>query len=147
MGDHKKIIIDIPVRFRDIDSMGHVNNAVYFTYFEEGRKALVREVFGIVSPSDYNFILAHISCDFLRPIKISDAVCLEIWVGEIGRKRFDFIYRLAQKSATGDDPVVYATGRSVQVFFDYQKNATLTIPGPVREKMSEYASGEIKPNV
>jgi acyl-CoA thioester hydrolase len=147
MNDHKKIITDTPVRFRDIDSMGHVNNAVYFTYFEEGRKAFVREVFGIVSPSDYNFILAHISCDFLKAITISDDVCLEIWVGEIGRKRFDFIYRLVKKSATVDNPVVYATGRSVQVFFDYQKNTTLTIPEAVREKISEYASGELKPNV
>jgi len=147
MDDHKKIITGIPVRFRDIDAMGHVNNAVYFTYFEEGRKAFVREVFGIVSPSDYNFILAHISCDFLRPIKISDAVYLETWIGEIGQKRFDFIYRLAQKSANSDAPVVYAKGRSVQVFFDYQKNTTVTIPVFVREKILEYANGEIKHHV
>lgn len=127
--------------------MGHVNNAVYFTYFEEGRKAFVREVFGIVSPLDYNFILAHIRCDFLRPIKISDAVYLEIWVGEIGRKRFDFIYRLAGKTADGDAPLVYAAGRSVQVYFDYRKNATLPIPDSVRETLSAYAAGEDRHHV
>ena len=92
MVEHKKVVTDIPVRFSDIDSMGHVNNAVYLTYFEEGRKNFVLSVFGIVHPEDYNFILAHISCDFLKPISISDMVTLEIWVGEIGGKRFDFIY-------------------------------------------------------
>jgi acyl-CoA thioester hydrolase len=139
---HKKIASDIHIRFKDIDSMGHVNNAVYLTYFEEGRKEFVHSVFGIVNPEEYNFILAHISCDFVKPIRISDAVSLEIWVGTIGRKRFDFIYRLAGKDENGDESPVYAKGRSVQVFFDYKKNTALPIPEHIREKILEYASLE-----
>lgn len=142
MQGHKKIATEIHVRFRDIDSMGHVNNAVYLTYFEEGRKAFLRSLFGIVNPEDYNFILAHVGCDFLRPIKIGHAVVMEIWVGEIGRKRFDFLYRLVGKSENDDRPVVYAKGRSVQVFFDYKKSTTLPIPDSVREKLSAYAGEE-----
>lgn len=76
---NKKIITDITIRFRDIDSMGHVNNAVYFTYFEEGRKEFLRSLFNIVSPSEYNFILAHIRCDYLKPIRISDPISLHVW--------------------------------------------------------------------
>lgn len=147
MSGHKKVVADIPVRFRDIDSMGHVNNAVYLTYFEEGRKEFVREVFGIVDPGDYNFILAHIRCDFVKPIRISDAVRLEIWVGEIGRKRFDFIYRVIGADAKNEEPEVYAKGSSVQVYFDYAKNTTLPIPDLVREKLAEYAEGALKSNV
>ncbi len=88
---HKKIITDIIVRFRDIDSMGHVDNAVFFTYFEEGRKKFLRLLFNIVKPEEYNFILAHISCDFLNPIKISDPISLQLWVGEICQRKFDGI--------------------------------------------------------
>ncbi len=141
MAEHKKIVTEIKIRFRDIDSMGHVNNAVYLTYFEEGRKEFIHSLFGITNPEDYNFILAHISCDFLQPIKISDTVFLEIWVGEIGNKRFDFMYKLL-KSANDDESSVCAKGRSVQVYFDYKQNTTLPIPEQVRKKLYEFSGEE-----
>jgi acyl-CoA thioester hydrolase len=132
---HKKIITDIPIRFRDIDSMGHVNNAVFFTYFEEGRKEFLHLLFNIVRPEEYNFILAHISCDFLKPIKISDPISLQLWVGEIGRKKFDLVYAIVNRN---DDSTVYAKGQSVQIFFDYKNNATLPIPQDFMDKILEY---------
>jgi acyl-CoA thioester hydrolase len=142
MTENKKIITDIKIRFRDIDSMGHVNNALYFTYFEEGRKEFLHSVFGIINPQDYNFILAHISCDFLKPIKISDIVFLEIGVGEIGEKHFDFIYKLFKKAVDDNESSICAKGRSVQIFFDYKQNTTLPIPTHISEKLSNYSCGE-----
>ena len=142
MTTNKKIVTNINVRFRDIDSMGHVNNAVYITYFEEGRKEFLNSVFGIKKPEDYNFILAHISCDFLKPIKIGDKVFLEIWVGEIGNKRFDFKYTLLKNDVIDNESLVCAEGRSVQVFFDYKQNTTLTIPSNIREQLSQFLNEE-----
>lgn len=92
MQKHQKVVTDITVRFRDIDSMGHVNNAVFLTYFEEGRKDFLESVLEVVNPEDYPFILAHISCDFLRPVKLGDRVSLQTWIGEIGEKSFRFKY-------------------------------------------------------
>jgi acyl-CoA thioester hydrolase len=135
MSGHKKININIDVRFRDIDSMGHVNNAVFFTYFEEGRKAFLHTLFNIMHPEDYNFILAHISCDFLRPVKLDDSIMLQLWVGEIGEKRFDLKYSLVNSS---DESIIYAKGQSVQVFFDYKKNKTAPISKYFMEKISNY---------
>lgn len=142
MSEHKKIIIDIHVRFRDIDFMGHVNNVVYLTYFEEGRKEFLHALFGIENPESFNFILAHLSCDYLKPIKLSDSVSLEIWVGKIGRKSFDFHYLLAGKEDMNGEPIIYARGQSVQVYFDYQKSKALPVPEHFREKISEYCSME-----
>lgn len=133
---HKKIITDISVRFRDIDSMGHVNNAVFFTYFEEGRKVFLHQLFNIVRPEEYNFILAHISCDFLKPITISDPISLQLWVGEIGQKKFNLVYAIVNRD---DESEVYAKGLSVQIFFDYKKNTTLPIPQAFKDKIQEYA--------
>jgi len=143
MAEHKKILTEIKIRFRDIDSMGHVNNAVYLTFFEEGRKEFIHSLFGITNPEDYNFILAHISCDFLKPIEISDTVFLEIWVGEIGKKRFDFMYKLLKKSVNDSEPSACAKGRSVQVFFDYKQNTTLPIPEEIRKKLYEFSGEEM----
>ena len=136
MKKHDKVVLDIEVRFRDIDSMGHVNNAVFLTYFEEGRKAFLHRVFNVVDPKDYPFILAHISCDFLRPVKLGDSVSLQVWIGEIGRKSFKFKYRLADRD---DESVIYGQGDSVMVLFDYKNNKTVPIPEEFLGKILAYS--------
>jgi len=115
--------------------MGHVNNAIFFTFFEEGRKAFLNKILNISNPDDYHFILAHISCDFLKPAKINDLITLQLWIGKIGSKSFTFIYKLINKD---DDLFVYAKGKSVQVFFDYKKNCTIQAPNEFFDKISEY---------
>jgi acyl-CoA thioesterase FadM len=70
----------INVRFNDIDAMGHVNNAVLFTYFEEGRKALFLERLKGVKGGGFNFILAHIQCDYLLPVRLEDRPVLKMTV-------------------------------------------------------------------
>jgi len=131
----KRIITDITIRFRDIDSMGHVNNAVFFTYFEEGRKEFLHTLFNIVNPDEYNFILAHIECDYLKPVRISDQISLHLWVGETGQKKFDLVYRIVNRN---DQSIVYALGRSIQIFYDYKENLTIPIPQYFLDKIAEY---------
>ena len=133
---NKKIVTDITIRFRDIDSMGHVNNAVFFTYFEEGRKEFLRSLFNIVSPDDYVFILAHIRCDYLKPLKISDPIALQLWVGETGPKKFELMYKIVNRN---DESIIFAKGLSVQIFYDYKKNLTIPIPRYFLDKLQEYA--------
>ncbi len=130
-----KFTINIPIRFKDIDYMGHVNNAVFFTFFEEGRKAFFYEIIKISNLDNFNFILAHSSCDFLKPVKMNDQIALQLWIDNMGNKSFTFIYKLISRK---DDSVVYAKGKSVQVFFDYKKNRTIPIPKEFYDKVSEY---------
>ncbi len=132
---NSKITLNILVRFRDIDSMGHVNNAVFFTYFEEGRKALIQELFGLERATDFQFILAHISCDYLRPVKLNDSLTLQVWISYIGTKRFDMQYELLNSN---DDTMVHARGQSSQVFYDYQENQSKPIPDDIRKRLSLY---------
>ena len=126
---------DIEVRFRDLDALGHVNNAVYFTYFEEGRKHFSKKVFGVSEISDFKFIMAHIQCDFIRPIRFNDPVILQMWVKDIGTKSFSFEYRLVDFS---DETRVYATGESIQVCYDYGNNKSIEVPAKMRENLTRY---------
>ncbi len=132
---HKKIIADINIRFKDIDSMGHVNNAVFFTYFEEGRKALFQTLFNTVELTNFSFILGHVSCDFIRPIKLNDSVIIQLWISETGKKKFGIKYILANKK---NESTVYAKGYSVQVFYDYKKNKTVAVSQEFIDKISDY---------
>jgi acyl-CoA thioester hydrolase len=125
----------IPARFRDIDGMGHVNNAVFFTYFAEGRFALFRKFSMGSDFSTFSFILAHISCDYLRPITLNTRLSLEIWVKEIGIKSFELGYKLSDMS---DASIVYATGESVQVCFDYGDNKPIAVSASLKRKLIEY---------
>ena len=127
----------VNVRFRDLDAMGHVNNAVFFTYFEEGRVAF----FTSTSPGKkfpgFDFILAHISCDYLKPVTIDDCLMLQIRVGKIGGKSFTFDYTVVHRN---DVDVTYATGKSVQVCYDYKKGQTMAVPENLNKLLHPYTA-------
>lgn len=135
MHSDKLFSTSIEVRFRDLDALGHVNNAVYFTYFEEGRKHFSKKVFGVSDISDFKFIMAHIQCDFIRPIQFNDHVILQMWVKNIGNKSFSFEYRLVDFS---DEAMVYAAGKSIQVCYDYETNRSIEVPAEMRERLTRY---------
>ncbi len=104
----------IDVRWRDVDALGHVNNAVYFTYFEIARTRYWEEAFQARTLEDINFIVASIRCDFLAPTRYGGAVEVGIRVPSVGRTSFDFEY---EARAEGGRPV--ARARSTQVLYDY----------------------------
>jgi acyl-CoA thioester hydrolase len=135
MMNHKKVVTHVPLRFRDIDAMGHVNNAVFFTLFEEGRKAFLERVFHIVNPADYPFILARLSCDYLKPVRLEDSIAVHVWIGEVGKKSFIFKYNIVDRH---EDESIYAAGESTMVLFDYKENKTVPISSEILEKLEEY---------
>ena len=135
MSEHEIFTIDIDVRFRDIDAMGHVNNAVFFTYFEQGRVGFFHAASQEKKFPGFAFILAQIGCNYIKPVTIDDRLTLQIWVGKIGRKSFTFKYQLIDRS---DPAIIYATAESVQVSYDYQKNASMPVSEKIREQLSVY---------
>jgi len=87
MNEKKRFTLTIPIRFRDLDAMGHVNNATFLTYFEEGRKEFFIHVLKSSSPKDFPFILAQVTCQYLRPIELDDKIVQEtVWISRIGKK-------------------------------------------------------------
>lgn len=104
----------IEVRWRDVDAMGHVNNAVYFTYFEIARARYWEAAFQARTIQDINFILASIQCDYLRPTLYGGTVEVGIRVPTVGTTSFDFEYEARDD---GGRPV--ARARSTQVLYDY----------------------------
>ncbi|MEA3332456.1 MAG: thioesterase family protein [Pseudomonadota bacterium] len=124
------------VRFRDLDAIGHVNNATYFTYMEEARKDFFYHLFDSSSPGDFPFILAAVSCNFNKPIRLEDNVmAVDLWVSHIGRKSFTFrheIYRPEEPSW------IFATGESIQVYYDHANDKSIEIPADFKTKIEKY---------
>ena len=137
MNAQKVFTMPIDIRFKDLDSLGHVNNAVFITYFEEGRKTFFQKFFDVRKASELNFIMAHVRCDYLKPIELSHRrVTLQMKVSRMGNKSFDLEYRLIDRT---DPDVIFATGASVQVSFDYQANKSVRISDKMRAMLLEYA--------
>jgi acyl-CoA thioester hydrolase len=125
----------IGIRFNDIDAMGHVNNAVIFTYFEEGRKALFYDTFRESAPGGFNFMVAHLECDYILPVRLDDRLLLDLWVTAIGTKSFGLGYAL--KDVT-DANRIFAKGSSVQVCYDYQQRQSVPVPQTLKKALLAY---------
>jgi acyl-CoA thioester hydrolase len=115
------------VRFRDCDSLGHVNNAVYLTYLEEARVAM-RDQFGLTWTE---MILARCEIDFRDQVSVGEEVEVTVWPTRVGNKSFDLGYDLK----VGERLV--ATAKTVLVAFDYEKNESRPLPEAWRKLLSE----------
>lgn len=128
---------DIPLRFADIDAMGHVNNAVTLTLFELGRAKFFAEVLGVGRVEDYEFILAEATVRYRLPIVLQDTVRVRMHVTDVSRSSFRFRAALFDPR----DGRVFTEAETVQVMYDYAKGR----PKPVSEeflvKVREYIGG------
>lgn len=126
--------VPIEVRFRDMDSMGHVNNAVFFTYFENARIAYWRAVPAIRSRQALDYILARAECDFRSPTTVEDALTCHIRVSSFGRSSFTFEYLLRDERSGR----VVAEGRTVQALYDYALGKTKPLDAALRGAIEEF---------
>ncbi|NYT65139.1 acyl-CoA thioesterase [Alcaligenaceae bacterium] len=104
----------MPVRWGELDALNHVNNAVYFRYFEEARIHMFREA-GIELPSARNVVLAHASCDFLKPVLYPATVVVSLALVRVGRSSMELEASLECHDTPG---VVYARGKNIIVAID-----------------------------
>lgn len=125
----------IKIRFNDIDAMGHVNNAVIFTYFEEGRKALFYDAFRESVPGGFNFMVAHLECDYILPVRLEDRLLLNLWVTAVGTKSFGLAYALMDGA---DVSRIFAKGSSVQVCYDYRQRRSVPVPQTLKKALLAY---------
>lgn len=130
-----KVKIEIRIRFSDADAMGHVNNAKYFSYMEEGRVAYTKKIVPNVDMEnglkDFPFILADIQCSFKAPLFVDETVVVSLGVSHMGKKSFVFDYILEEKTSGR----LVATGKSVQVMYDYRSREAYPIPQEIRQRI------------
>ena len=133
------LAVPLEVRFRDVDSMRHVNNAVFFTYFENARIRYWSAVPGIGSRREIDYILARAECDFRSPATMDDVLACHIRVASFGRTSFAFDYLV--RDERGGRTV--ATGRSVQVMYDYDAHKPKPLPADFKEAIRRFEGREI----
>jgi acyl-CoA thioester hydrolase len=126
-------VIELPVAWADMDVFGHVNNTVYFRYFESARVAFLEAIgFADGGPGGgVGGILASTHCRFRRPLTYPDTVRVGTRVTEVGEDRFGMDYVVV---SSAQDAVV-AEGGAVVVAYDYDIRRKAPIPDAVRDRM------------
>ena len=122
------------VRFRDLDPMGHVNNAVFLTYIEQARVAFLTEVGAATGLEDMNLIIARVEIDFKAPVRFGQELEISVRASQFGTKSFELEYVLRV------DGEVVAEAKSVQVAYDYGRREPVTLPSEWREKLTAVAA-------
>jgi len=132
---------DIPVRFRDTDAMGHVNNAVLLTYLEVARQAYWKR---FSQRSDYArvpFILARVCIDFRSQLRVDEIVRVQLRTIWISRRSFGMRYELRERDAAR----LVAEAESVQVTYDYERQQVVEVPAWLRRELETVEGKPLPP--
>ena len=124
----------IPVRWGDMDAMGHVNNTIYFRYMEQARISW----FAALVPKgeawqSTGIVIANASCNYKRAITYPGTVEVKLHVGAPGGSSVPTYYELR----VDGDPVPYADGAAVVVFVNMKTQKSARIPDGIRERLLE----------
>ncbi len=133
--EERRFHVEIPVRFRDLDPMGHVNNAVYFTYMEVARTAYWQELHHDYGYDVLDFVVGRAECDYVSAVMLRETLRVEVWLSRIGNSSFVLDYELHDE-ATGR---LCARGKTVQVMTDSKTGRPRPIEPGLRERMESFA--------
>ncbi|MCU0357224.1 MAG: acyl-CoA thioesterase [Cyclobacteriaceae bacterium] len=128
----------IQIRFKDIDRMGHVNNAVYLTFIETARVHYFDSVVGHGNKWSHSvgLILARTEIDYKAPVFLRDTISVLTRCARIGTKSITIEWVMVRENSPTEE--VVAQGISVLVCYDYDKNATIAVPDEHRRLLEAY---------
>ncbi len=124
----------VPVRFRDMDAMGHVNHAVYLSYMEFGRQEYFCSMSGLRDVKAFNFIVGSVECRYLSPATLGETVLVRLGVTRFGNASFTMHYRLSEE--TTGRPVAQAS--TELVCYDYESRRPRRIPLEMRQQITAF---------
>jgi len=130
--------MDLQIRWGDLDPLGHVNNAIFVTYFEIGRSLYMLAASSKWDWFLHMFLIGDINVKFLKELKITDPKP-EIWVrtSKIGIKSFVLEYAITTTSE--DEKIkIHSVGSTTQILFDTKTRQTIEIQDWLRKDLKKY---------
>jgi acyl-CoA thioester hydrolase len=122
----------MPIRWGDMDMMGHVNNAKYFTYLETARIDWFVAAGCAPDPQGEGPVLINASCTFLKQLEYPGEIEIRTFVGAFGRSSFETYHEIRRV----DQPeVLAAEGAAKVVWVDFVAGKSRALPEEIREKL------------
>jgi acyl-CoA thioester hydrolase len=122
----------MPLRWGDMDAMGHVNNTVYFRYMEQARiewfYAFAKKL-GTAPYVEQGPIIINASCTFLEPLVYPGDLEVKMFLGELGRSSFGSHYEISMNAKR------YAEGSAKMVWIDRKTGRSMPLPESLRSML------------
>jgi len=129
--ERKKLVheMTIPVRWGDMDVMGHVNNTVYFRYLEIARVDWMQSLGGPPDPQGQGPVIVNAFCNFHHQLAYPDVVLLRMYVSDPGRSSFETWATMAR---VGQPDIICASGGATTVWVDFPAGRSAPLPDWLR---------------
>lgn len=132
--EHKQLArVSISVRWRDMDAMGHVNNAKYVSYLEEARVRWMLGVEGMSLSDRIAPVVAATNINYRLPIVWPNDIVVELFVERLGNSSVTIGHRIIDQQ---DEGKLYSDGNVVVVWMDTQTGKSAQLPEAVRAASS-----------
>ena len=127
------VVIEIPVAWGEMDAFQHVNNIVYFRYFESVRIAYMERIkfTEVMQRTGIGPILAYTQCRYRKPLTYPDTISVGASVTEIGADRFTIETRVVSHKLQ----MIAAEGTAELVAYDYRANKKAKLPEEIRRNI------------
>jgi acyl-CoA thioester hydrolase len=129
--EKKKLTLEmvIPIRWGDMDAMGHVNNTIYFRYFEILRIEWFGRIGCMPDPQGEGPVIVNAFCNFIKQLEYPGDILARHYVADVGRTSFDTYMTLERVDAPG---VAYTEGGAKVVWVDFPKQKSAPLPDWLR---------------
>lgn len=129
--EQKKLVyqMEIPIRWGDMDAMGHLNNASYFRYLETCRIDWLHTLDAMPDQADEGIVIVNAFCNFYRQIEYPGKVLLKMYASDPARTTFE---TWATMEMADEPSVVYAAGGATTIWINYQQKKAVALPDWLR---------------
>ncbi len=136
-----KHTLPIQLRFNDVDKFGHVNNSVYFTFYDLGKTTYIADIMRLYKLEDQTtaIVVVNINANFLAPVYANEHVAVQTATLEVGYKSFTLFQQLIDT----DTKEVKCTCSSVMVAFDVKSQQGVPISSEWKEAFCQYEGKDI----
>jgi acyl-CoA thioester hydrolase len=117
-----------PIRWGDMDVLGHVNNTVYFRYMESGRICFLEEAAGGFNMQGEGPVIVTAYCTFIKQLKYPGEIEIRTFAGAPGRSSFEVTHEIRLVGEDGAAGDVHAEGGGKVVWIDFQKEKSVPLP-------------------
>jgi len=132
--EHKKLVheMSIPIRWGDMDAMGHVNNTTYFRYLETIRIDWLRSIGCDLNPQGEGVVIVNAFCNFYKQLEYPGDVLVKMYVSDLARSTFETWGTMERSQEPG---VICAAGGATTIWVNFPEQKSAPLPDWLRQKL------------
>lgn len=136
--DQKRLVYEmiIPIRWGDMDAMGHINNAVYFRYMETARIDWFTSLGVQPDPKGEGIVIVNAFCNFIRQFEYPGRILIRTYVSNPGRSSFDTWATMEREDQPG---TICASGGATVVWVNFPAHKSAPLPDWLRRSVDPQA--------